>query len=118
MKLGLITTRHPRPFSQTGLLSVLLAAALLTQAVSVAHGATSSGMPWDNSLNQIVSALTGSVAHVIGVVALFGLGAGMAFSEGGQMLRKGLWVVLGLTLAFNAATWGLTFLGLGAGLLV
>jgi type IV secretion system protein VirB2 len=34
------------------------------------------------------------------------------------MMRKALWVVLGLTIAFNAGTWGLTFLGLSGGLVV
>jgi len=114
MKLGIAIRIHPRALSP----AALLAFALFAQTLAVAHAATSSGMPWDAPLNQIVTALTGSVAHVIGVIALFGLGCGFAFSEGGSMMRKGLFVVLGLTLAFNAATWGLQFLGLGGGLLV
>ncbi len=115
MKLAISGQRTTRaPFAP----AALLAAAILVQAVAVAHAATSSGMPWDGPLNQIVSALTGSIAHVIGVVAIFALGAGMAFSEGGTILRKALWVALGLILAFNAGTWGLQFLGLGSGLVV
>jgi type IV secretory pathway VirB2 component (pilin) len=100
MKLGIAIRTHRRSLSP----AALLAFALFAQTIAVAHAATSSGMPWDVPLNQIVTALTGSVAHVIGVIALFGLGCGF--------------VVLGLTLAFNAATWGLQFLGLGGGLLV
>jgi type IV secretion system protein VirB2 len=114
MKLGLSGIRsRPRPLWY----AALLVTALLLQAVAIAHAAAA-GMPWDNAFNQILSALTGSVAHVIGVVAIFATGVGMAFSEGGSMMRKALWVVLGLTIAFNASTWGLSFLGLGGGLVV
>jgi type IV secretory pathway VirB2 component (pilin) len=114
MKLGISIRTHQRSLPP----AALLALAMFLQTFAVAHAATSSGMPWDQPLNQIVTALTGSVAHVIGVIALFGLGCGFAFSEGGSMMRKALFVVLGLTLAFNAATWGLQFLGLGGGLVV
>jgi hypothetical protein len=34
------------------------------------------------------------------------------------MMRKALWVVLGLAIAFNAVSWGLGFLGFSGGLLV
>jgi type IV secretion system protein VirB2 len=33
-------------------------------------------------------------------------------------MRKALWVVIGLALAFNALTWGLSFLGFSGGLCV
>jgi type IV secretion system protein VirB2 len=114
MKLGISRLAIRKRPALPGL---LLTAAVLLLAVSTAR-ATTSGMPWDTAFNQILSALTGSVAHVIGVVAIFGTGVGMAFSEGGSMMRKALWVVLGLTIAFNAGTWGLTFLGLSGGLVV
>jgi type IV secretion system protein VirB2 len=51
-------------------------------------------------------------------VAIIGLGIGLAFSEGGSSMRKALWVVIGLALAFNALTWGLSFLGFSGGLCV
>ena len=54
------------------------------------------------------------MARVIGVAAIVGLGVGIAFSEGGSMIRKALWVVFGLAIAFNATTWGLGFLGFSA----
>jgi type IV secretion system protein VirB2 len=34
------------------------------------------------------------------------------------MMRKALWVVLGLAIAFNATSWGLGFLGFSGGVLV
>jgi type IV secretion system protein VirB2 len=75
-------------------------------------------MPWEGPLNQLLTSLSGPVARVIGGVAIIGLGIGLAFSEGGSTMRKALWVVVGLALAFNALTWGLSFLGFSGGLVV
>jgi type IV secretion system protein VirB2 len=76
------------------------------------------GMPWEGPLNQLLNSLQGPVARVIGAAAIIGLGVGLAFSEGGSMMRKALWVVLGLAIAFNATSWGLGFLGFSGGVLV
>jgi type IV secretion system protein TrbC len=76
------------------------------------------GMPWEGPLNQLLDSLTGPVSRVVGAVAIVGLGVGIAFSEGGSMMRKALWVVLGLAIAFNAVSWGIGFLGFSGGLLV
>ena len=75
-------------------------------------------MPWEGPLQQLLDSLTGPVSRVIGAVAIIGLGCGIAFSEGGSMMRKALWVVLGLAIAFNAVSWGIGFLGFSGGLLV
>src|SRR5579863_9749750 len=81
-------------------------------------GGLGGGMPWEGPLQQLLSSLTGPVSQVIGAVAIIGLGIGIAFSEGGSMMRKALWVVMGLAIAFNAVSWGLSFLGFSGGLLV
>jgi len=80
--------------------------------------AASTGMPWEAPLDQLLSSLSGPVSRVIGAVAIIGMGIGLAFSEGGSLARKALWVVLGLTIAFNATSWGLSFMGFGGGLLI
>jgi type IV secretion system protein VirB2 len=80
--------------------------------------ATSTGMPWETPLNQLLDSLTGPVSRVLGAAAIIGLGIGIAFSEGGGMMRKALWVVMGLAVAFSALTWGLAFMGFGGGLLI
>jgi type IV secretion system protein TrbC len=81
-------------------------------------GSLGGGMPWEGPLQQLLTSLTGPVSQVIGAVAIIGLGIGLAFSEGGSMMRKALWVVMGLAIAFNAVSWGLGFLGYSGGLLV
>jgi type IV secretion system protein VirB2 len=81
-------------------------------------GGLGGGMPWEGPLQQLLTSLTGPVSQVIGAVAIIGLGIGIAFSEGGSMMRKALWVVMGLAIAFNAVSWGLGFLGYSGGLTV
>lgn len=92
-----------------------LSVASMGLAIAATDG---SGMPWEGPLNQLLTSLSGPVARVIGGVAIIGLGIGIAFSEGGSVMRKALWVVVGLALAFNALTWGLSFLGFSGGLVV
>jgi type IV secretion system protein TrbC len=84
---------------------------------TVSHAAAA-GMPWETSLDSLTNAITGPVAKAIGVIAIFGCGIGLAFGDAGTLTRKALWVVLGLTIAFNAASWGLTFFGFAGGLTV
>ena len=80
--------------------------------------AASAGMPWESPLSQLVSSLTGPVARAVGVFAIIAVGFGMAMSEGGSALKKAPWVVLGLAIAFSAASWGLSFMGFSGGLSV
>jgi type IV secretory pathway VirB2 component (pilin) len=105
---------------------LLIVVALLALSTSAAlsgtlgglGGGVGGGMPWEAPLNQLLDSLTGPVSRVIGAIAIIGLGVGLAFSEGGSMMRKALWVVLGLAIAFNAVQWGIGFLGFSGGLLV
>lgn len=80
--------------------------------------AASAGMPWEGPLDQLLNSLTGNVSRVIGAASIVGLGFGLAYSEGGSTARKALWVVMGLAIAFNATSWGLSFLGFGGGLAI
>lgn len=91
-------------------------AVILNVIISVPVYASSAGMPWETPLNALLDSLTGPVSRVLGAVSIIGLGIGIAFSDGGGMMRKALWVVMGLAIAFNALSWGLGFMGFGGGL--
>jgi type IV secretion system protein VirB2 len=98
--------------SLRGAQAVLVAWALLRSRVATGQpSSSSSGMPWEGPLQNLIDSLTGPVAKAIGIAAIVFLGIGIAFSEGGSMLRKALFVVFGLALTFSAATWALPFLG-------
>jgi type IV secretory pathway VirB2 component (pilin) len=74
-----------------------------------------SGMPWEGPLDQILQSVSGPVARAIGVGAIIVTGLGLAFGEGGGGMRKMLWVVFGLTIAFAATSFFLSFFGFSAG---
>jgi type IV secretory pathway VirB2 component (pilin) len=101
---------------------VTLIVTLLIASTAAAHalslGGLGGGMPWEGPLSQLLDSLTGPVARVVGAVAIIATGIGIAFSEGGSMMKKVLWLVLGLTIAFSATSWGLGFMGFSGGLLV
>jgi type IV secretion system protein TrbC len=95
----------------------LISIAVVTLAAGTAL-ASSAGMPWEGPLERLLQSLTGPVAKAVGVFAIIGLGFGIAFSEGGSGLRKALWVVLGLAIAFSATSFFLSFMGFSGGLSV
>jgi type IV secretion system protein VirB2 len=99
----------------------LLGLSLIVVLVLLGAGhalASSAGMPWEGPLNRLLLSLTGPVAKAVGVFSIVGLGFGIAFSEGGSGLRKALWVVLGLAIAFSATTFFISFMGFSGGLAV
>jgi type IV secretion system protein TrbC len=116
MKLSL--SPHRAPANALFALSALAASTALALSPHAARAAFGGGMPWEGPLQMLLMSLQGPVARVVGAAAIIGLGIGLAFSEGGSMMRKALWVVLGLAIAFNATSWGLGFLGFSGGLLV
>ena len=84
-------------------------------AVSSVADAASAGMPWENPLQTILNSITGPVAKIIGALAITVTGLSIGFGEGGAGVKKMLWLVLGLSIAFTATSFFLTFLGFTGG---
>jgi type IV secretion system protein VirB2 len=94
---------------------LILLVIVLLLAVPAFAWAGGSGMPWEGPLQKILDSLTGPVAKIAGVAAIVITGLGFAFGEGGGMMRKILGVCFGLSMAFSAATFGLSFFGYSGG---
>ena len=92
-----------------------LAVLLLLLLLSDNAFAAGSGMPWEAPLDQILQSVSGPVARAVGVGAIVITGLGLAFGEGGGGMRKMLWVVFGLTIAFSATSFFLSFFGFASG---
>lgn len=101
---------------QSKLMTWSLGVVVATLMLPRAAWAAGTDMPWEGPLEQIVESITGPVAQALGVLAIVSLGFAFAFSEGGSVLRRMLGVVLGLSLAFAAAQFGLSFFGFAGGL--
>ena len=74
------------------------------------------GMPWEGPLQQIVESVTGPVVQAAAVIAVVIFGAGIAMSESGSGMRRGLGILFGLSIAFAASTFFLDFFGFAGGL--
>ncbi|MFN3511864.1 MAG: TrbC/VirB2 family protein [Phenylobacterium sp.] len=96
-----------------GLFAAVTSCALLVAGPAAAGG---SGMPWEGPLQQIVESVTGPVVQAAAVIAVAVFGAGVAMSESGSGMRRGVGILFGLSIAFAASTFFLDFFGFAGGL--
>lgn len=85
----------------------VLCAALVSppKAFAQAPGGGGGGaLPWETPLDTFTQSITGPVARWCIMIAIVASGLGLAFSEGGGVWRKALFVVLGGSIAFGVAS--------------
>ena len=98
-------------------LAALAWGGLSTAMTSAARAATVNGgepLPWEGPLNQVLASFTGPVARALCILAIVVIGFGFAFSEGGG-LRRILGLLLGVSIAMTATSFGVTFFGFDGG---
>ena len=98
-------------------------ATLLTVSgmVVVATGpawAAGSNMPWEQPLNQILQSVEGPVAKIIAVIIIVVTGLTLAFGDSSGGFRRLIQIVFGLSIAFAASSFFLSFFSFGGGVLV
>ncbi|WP_339797989.1 TrbC/VirB2 family protein [uncultured Hyphomonas sp.] len=82
-----------------------------------AHAA-GSGMPWEGPLDQILTSIEGPVARIVAVIIITLTGLTLAFGETSGGMRKLIQIVFGLSIAFAATSFFLTFFSFGGGALI
>jgi len=102
-----------RIFGTRGLLAATAICGLLAAGPALAAGAD---MPWEAPLQKVVDSVTGPVVQAAAVIAVVIFGAGVAMSEGGSSLRRGIGILFGISIAFAASTFFLDFFGFGGGM--
>jgi type IV secretion system protein TrbC len=80
--------------------------------------AAGSGMPWEAPLQSILTSLEGPVAKIIAVIIIIITGLSLAFGESSGGFKRLLQIVFGLSIAFAAASFFLSFFGFGGGALI
>ena len=85
--------------------------------VPAAH-ASGSSMPWEQPLQQILQSIEGPVAKIIAVIIIIVTGLTLAFGDTGGGFRKLIQIVFGLSIAFAASSFFLSFFSFGGGALV
>ena len=98
-------------------LAVLSSFALFMLLSAPAYAA-GSNMPWEQPLNQILESIQGPVAKVISVIVIILTGLALAFGETSGGFRRLIQIVFGLSIAFAASSFFLSFFSFGGGALV
>ena len=80
--------------------------------------AAGSNMPWEQPLTQILDSIQGPVAKVISVIVIIVTGLTLAFGETSGGFRRLIQIVFGLSIAFAASSFFLTFFSFGGGALL
>ncbi|WP_399683385.1 TrbC/VirB2 family protein [Xenophilus sp.] len=95
-------------------LQVLLMAALLLAVALPAHAA-GSNMPWEAPLQSILESIQGPVARIVAVIIIIATGLTLAFGDTSGGFRKLVQIVFGLSIAFAASSFFLSFFSFSGG---
>ena len=90
----------------------------LAFGLATAANAAGSGMPWEAPLQQILDSVQGPVAKIVAVMVIVVTGLTLAFGETSGGFRKLIQIVFGLSIAFAASSFFLTFFSFGGGALI
>ena len=99
----------------------LTAAASLSTALLVLSStayAAGSSMPWEQPLQQVLQSVEGPVAKIVAVIIIIVTGLTLAFGDTSGGFRRLIQIVFGISIAFAASSFFLSFFSFGGGLLV
>lgn len=82
-----------------------------------AHAA-GSGMPWEAPLQSILQSIEGPVAKIVAVIIIIVTGLTLAFGDTSGGFRRLVQIVFGLSIAFAASSFFLSFFSFGGGALI
>jgi type IV secretion system protein TrbC len=97
--------------------SVQLAACILVTGASHALAA-GTNMPWEQPLQQVLDSVQGPVAKIVAVLIIVVTGLTLAFGETSGGFRRLIQIVFGISIAFAASSFFLSFFSFGGGALV
>ncbi len=80
--------------------------------------AAGSGMPWEAPLTQILESIEGPVAKIIAVIVIIMTGLSLAFGDMSGGFRRLIQIVFGLSIAFAATSFFLSFFSFAGGALI
>ena len=98
--------------------AVVATSLLLALAFAPAAEAAGSSMPWEAPLQKILESIEGPVAKIIAVIIIIITGLSLAFGDTSGGARKMIQIVFGLSIAFAASSFFLSFFSFGGGALV
>lgn len=98
--------------------ALIAGAAAICLALSSPALAAGSGMPWEEPLQQVLESVQGPVAKIMAVIIIIVTGLTLAFGETAGGFRKLIQIVFGLSIAFAASSFFLSFFSFGGGAVI
>ena len=95
-----------------------LAVSSMVLLTTVPAWAAGSNMPWEQPLNQILQSVEGPVAKIIAVIIIVVTGLTLAFGDSSGGFRRLIQIVFGLSIAFAASSFFLSFFSFGGGVVI
>ena len=80
--------------------------------------AAGSNMPWEQPLQQVLESVQGPVLKIIAVLIIIVTGLTLAFGDTSGGFRRLIQIVFGLSIAFAASSFFLSFFSFSGGVLV
>ncbi len=93
------------------------AAAVMAMTITPAYAGGSS-MPWEAPLQSILESIEGPVAKIVAVIIIIVTGLSLAFGETSGGFRRLIQIVFGLSIAFAASSFFLSFFSFGGGAVI
>lgn len=100
---------HVKPVLQGAAITALLL------AIAIPAHAAGSNMPWEAPLQSILESVQGPVARIVAVIIIITTGLTLAFGDSSGGFRKLVQIVFGLSIAFAASSFFLTFFSFSGG---
>ena len=98
--------------------AALLGGAVTALFVTGPAYAAGSSMPWEAPLQSILESIEGPVAKIVAVIIIIVTGLTLAFGDTSGGGRRLIQIVFGLSIAFAASSFFLSFFSFGGGALV
>ena len=84
---------------------------------SSAAYAAGSSMPWEQPLHQVLQSVEGPVGKILAVIIIIVTGLTLAFGDTSGGFRRLIQIVFGISIAFAASSFFLSFFSFGGGVL-
>ena len=91
---------------------------LISSLAAAPAFAAGSNMPWEAPLQSILDSVQGPVAKIVAVIIIIVTGLSLAFGDTSGGFRRLIQIVFGLSIAFAASSFFLTFFSFAGGALV
>ena len=99
-------------------LSAVVGSGFIALVIAAPAQAAGSSMPWEAPLQAILESIQGPVAKIVAVIIIIATGLALAFGDTSGGFRRLIQIVFGLSIAFAASSFFLSFFSFGGGALV